>query len=98
VAGLPPPAPAPPTLRRPRAVPSGAMQRLTLADGMGDAAARPEPRTRPGIAWRWVANKVLLLVEIGLVAGLIWALFSLLETRRELNEELAVVQQAEVAA
>lgn len=98
VAGLPPPAPAPPTLRRPQAVPSGAMQRLTLADGTGDAAARPKPRTRSGIAWRWVANKVLLLVEIGLVAGLIWSVFSLLETRRELNEELAVVQQAEVAA
>lgn len=98
VAGLPPPAPAPPSLRRPQAVPSGAMQRLTLMDGAGGVQTQPEPKTRPGIAWRWVANKALLLVEMGLVAGLIWALFSLLETRRELNEELAVVQQAEVAS
>lgn len=96
VAGLPPP--GPPALRRPQAVPSGAMQRLTLVDGTGEAPAQPEPKTRSGIAWRWVANKALLLVEIGLVAGLIWALLSLLETRQELNQELAVVQQAEVAA
>lgn len=98
VAGLPPPAPAPPALRRPQAAPSGAMQRLTLADGTGKVAGPPEPTARSGIAWRWVANKALLLLEVGLVAGLIWALFTLLQTRQKLNEELAVVQQAEVAA
>jgi sortase A len=98
VAGLPPPGAAPPALRRPQAVPGGAMHRLSLNDGTAQLATRAKPGTRSGIAWRWVANKVLLLVEIGLVAGLVWALFSLLQTRQELNAELAAVQQVEVAA
>jgi sortase A len=100
VAGLAPPAPLPPTLRRAPAAPGGAMRRLTL-NGMAPAEPNdPEDAgtgTR-GIAWRWVANKFLLLIEIGVVAGLIWALLSLLQTRQELNRELAAVQEVEVAA
>ncbi|MDT8305426.1 MAG: class D sortase [Anaerolineae bacterium] len=100
VAGLQPPAPGPPTLQRPQVAPGGALRRLTL-NGTGPAetsatAGTEEPAR--GIAWRWVANKFLLLIEIGVVAGLVWALLSLLQTRQELNNELAAVQKEEVAA
>jgi sortase A len=99
VAGLQPPAPLPPALQRPQVVPSGALRRLTL-NGGSPAAVTEGVTEKParGIAWRWVANKLLLLVEIGVVAGLVWALLSLLQTRQELNNELAAVQKEEVAA
>lgn len=100
VVGLQPPAPLPPTLQRPHVAPGGALRRLTL-NGAGPAEASVATGTEKparGIAWRWVANKFLLLIEIGVVAGLVWALLSLLQTRQELNSELAAVQKEEVAA
>lgn len=95
VAGKPPPDPTPPALERPRISPGGALQRYTAAEpeeNRGDKAGRK------GIAWRWIANKMLLLVEIAAVAGLVWAVVALLGTQRELNEELSEVQRAEAAA
>jgi sortase A len=100
IAGLPAPAAAPPPLRRPQAAPSGALRRLTVngATPIADERAGAAESGRRSIAWRWVGNKFLLLVELGVVAGLVWALLTLLDTRQELNRELAAVQEVEVAA
>lgn len=99
IAGLPAPA-APPPLRRPQAAPSGALRRLAVNGATPAANERVDEaeRGRRGIAWRWVANKLLLLVELGVIAGLAWALLTMLDTRQELNRELAAVQEVEVAA
>jgi sortase A len=59
------------------------------------ALAAPPP---PPSAWRRIANRGLLLVEVGAVVGLFAILFMLWSTRSELNDELAEVQSAEVAA
>ncbi len=48
----------------------------------------------PGLGRR-LANKLLLLVEVTAVIGLLYVLFNLWTTQRELNQELAVAQQAE---
>lgn len=97
IAGLPPPNPAPPPLARPDAVPTGAMSRYRLQlDTPDGASSAPQPR--PGIQWRWVFNKLLLLVEIAAVTGLVVILLGLWVTSRELNQELAEVQRAEVAS
>lgn len=98
VAGLPPPAPEPPTISRPTAEPTGALKRYTFATN-GDA---PETETelakpRPGIQWRWVANKFLLFIEILAVVGFLGVMYSLFDTQRELDQELAEFQEAEVA-
>lgn len=90
VAGLPAPNAKPPPLERPNAVPTGAMRRYRLElNGDGTDGARP------AIAWRWVVNKVLLLVEIVAVVGLGTVLLGLWDTQQELNSELAQVQRAE---
>ena len=96
VAGRPPPNPAPPPLARPHAAPTGALQRYTLRAGDEPAPAAPAASRR--IQWRWLANKFLLLVEVAAVAGFLWAVFSLWDTRQELNQELVQVQRAEAAA
>ncbi len=54
------------------------------------------PPSPPGLARR-LANKGLLLVEVTAVIGLLYILFNLWTTQRELNQELAVAQQAEAA-
>lgn len=104
VANLPPPNPNPPRLRRPRATPGGALERYAARQDNGEeveetAGAAATGPSGPGlVSWRWLANNVLLLVEIGAVIGFLWAIFSLWDTRQELNRELAQVQQAEAAA
>lgn len=50
------------------------------------------------IQWKWIANRLLLFVEIGAVVGLIILALSVWSTSRELNEELAQVQQAQSAS
>jgi sortase A len=50
------------------------------------------------IQWRWIANKILLLLEIGAVVGLVILAFRLWSTSRELNQEIAQVQQAQSAS
>jgi len=47
------------------------------------------------IQWRWIANKILLFLEIGAVVGLVILAFRLWSTSRELNQEIAQVQQAQ---
>jgi sortase A len=53
------------------------------------------PKKEPLIMWRWVANRFLLIVEIVTVVGLIGLVFLLWQTTRELNRDLAEVQQAQ---
>lgn len=103
-AGLPPPNPKPPRLDRPQAAPGGALERYAVRREQGgkqeveSTADEADTPLRRLVSWRWVANNVLLLVEIGAVVGFLWAIFSLWDTRQELNRELAQVQQAEAAA
>ncbi|MCP4422995.1 MAG: sortase [Chloroflexi bacterium] len=93
VAGIQPPNPDPPPLARPAAVPTGAMRQYTLEL---EAEAETETETeRPFIQWRWVMNKLLLVVEITAVLGLVFVLASLWGTRQELNRELAQTQREE---
>jgi len=49
-----------------------------------------------GIQWRWAANRLLLFLEIGVVVGLLILAFRLWSTSRELNQEIAEVQLAQV--
>lgn len=100
VDGLNPPNPDPPPLARPQVAPTGAMRAFAL-----ETAVTDEPETeaetegeRPSIQWRWVANKLLLFVEIAAVLGLVIILGSLWTTRQELNQELAVAQREESQA
>jgi sortase A len=69
---------------------------LGTAFGLDDweTEAGEEPRIR----WRWVANKVLLLVEIAVVVGLVALALTVWGTTRELNREIAEVQEAQSAS
>jgi sortase A len=98
VAGLAPPNPKPPPLLRPNATPTGAMQHYMLElDGGAEPIPGTVEETAPqrAIQWRWVANKLLLLVEIAAVLGLVLVLSGLWDTRQELNQELAQAQRKE---
>ena len=98
VAGVPPPKVQPPPLPRPQAVPTGAMrQYLPQLEEEADAENQPETKDvqkRNGRSW---ANRLLFLVEIGAVIGLVAVLLTLWGTQRELNQELADVQQSQAA-
>lgn len=78
-------------------LPAPDQQGTSTALSAGTAAALsgsyPTPPP-PGLARR-IANKGLLLVEVTAVIGLLYVLFNLWTAQRELNQELAVVQQAE---
>lgn len=93
VAGLHPPNPTPPPLLRPNASPTGALRSYSL--GIDEEEAEPEAEKRPFLNLRWVANKLLLFVEIAAVIGLAAILWGLQSTQSELNQELAQVQRTE---
>jgi len=64
----------------------------------GDTVAESENSSkRQPVKWRWVFNKMLLLVEVGAVIGLIVVIGSLVTSALELNRDVAVAQQAAVA-
>lgn len=94
VDGLAPPQPTPPPLNQPHATPTGAMRYYLRHD---DTDETPPPAPPRRVNWSWVANKFLLLVEIGAIVGLIVVLGGLWLTRQELNQELSNAQQAQVA-
>jgi sortase A len=59
---------------------------------VGGEEKLPEERpARRGIAWGWVFNKLLLLVEIAALAGLVLVLASSLLALRELNQSVREV-------
>jgi sortase A len=105
VAGLPPPNPKPPALTRPNAMPGGALRRMSLQDddvagdhGANGAVNAEATGKRRRVSPRKLANHLLLIIEIAAVAGFLWAIVSLWQTRSELNQELAEVQRSEAAA
>lgn len=61
-----------------------------------DIASEDEIPFYRRVRWRWLANKVLLLLEVGAVAGLVILAIRLWSTSRELNEEIDQVQQAQL--
>lgn len=101
VAGLPAPHPQPPVLPRPQAQPSGALRQyqLHLEDEPEPAPAESEndEDKKAGNGRSWL-NRLLFLVEVGAVIGLVVVLLNLWGTQRELNQELAEVQQSQAAA
>lgn len=50
------------------------------------------------VQWRWIANKLLLLIEVGAVVGLAVMALLLWGTNRQLNREIAEVQEAQSAS
>lgn len=50
------------------------------------------------IGWRWLANKLLLLMEVSAFLSLVLVLFNLWQTQTELNRELARVQRSQSQA
>lgn len=99
VAGLPAPDPMPPALARPQAAPGGALRHYALeAEEETDEDVEEPGEDKRRIPWRSLANKLLLVVEIAAIAGFLWAVVSLWDTRRELNQELAQAQRSEAAA
>jgi sortase A len=63
------------------------------ADDADDLEERHSILSR--IKWRWVANRFLLLIEVGAVVGLVVVALLVWTTARELNQEIAVVQQTQ---
>lgn len=101
VEGLPPPDPKPHVIVRPDIKPTGAMRHYTLGLADEDEShldAPEESRGRPEVNWRWIANTLLLMVEIVAVLGFVAVLLGLWSTRQELNQELAEAQRQESQA
>lgn len=105
IAGRPAPNPTPPPLARPAVTaPTGAMRRYLLDNGNGNGqrgyveeTAEEVVPTRRGIRWRWIANTLLLLVEIAAVGGLVVLALMAWGANRTLNQEIAQAQQADIA-
>lgn len=70
--------------------PLGDDQELDPADDLAEANG-----ILSKIKWRWVANRFLLLIEVGAVVGLVVVALLVWTTARELNQEIAVVQQTQ---
>ena len=86
IVNLPPPNPEPPPLIR-NGLSTG--QSIPQAD---------EELAGPRLQWRWLANKFLLLIEVAAIVGLVTIVLGLWDTGQELNQELAELQQEQVAA
>lgn len=98
VAGLPPPRPTPPPLARPKTAPNGAMRQFAReVEGGETTVSSPEPNPPAISRWRWLANKLLLVVEVTAVVGLAVVLWNLFNTQQTLNRELSQAQRAEAA-
>lgn len=90
----------PPTLPRPQAAPTGAMRRYLPqpAEEAVQETVLPvveKDKKKNGRSW---LNRFLFLVEVAAVIGLLVVLFNLWGTQRELNQELAQVQQSQASA
>jgi sortase A len=86
IANLPPPNPEPPPLIR---------NGLSIGQSIPQA---DEELAGSRLQWRWLANKFLLLIEIAAIVGLVTIVLGLWDTGQELNQELAELQQEQVAA
>ncbi|MCB8943953.1 MAG: class D sortase [Ardenticatenaceae bacterium] len=84
IANLPAPSPDPPPIIRPTFAPH--------------PTTTTEEAATPRLKWRWVANKFLLFIELTAIVGFLTVLFGLWNTGQELNQELAQIQQEQVAS
>jgi sortase A len=85
IADLPAPNPEPPPLIRP-----------TFDHNHTQPTADDAAPSR--FQWRWIANKSLLFIEIAAIVSLVTILFGLWDTGQELNQELAQIQEEQVAS
>jgi sortase A len=85
IADLPAPNPEPPPLIRP-----------SFAHNHTQPTAEDAAPSR--FQWRWIANKSLLFIEIAAIVSLVTILFGLWDTGQELNQELAQIQEEQVAS
>ncbi|MCP4542378.1 MAG: sortase [Chloroflexi bacterium] len=88
----PQPPPLPTDHRRFQNTGATAQYRPRTVDEPATEVKRPLRRIR----WGWLRDKSLLVVELGLVLGLIFVLFSLQMTVREVNQESSQAQQAQL--
>ncbi|NLE45975.1 MAG: class D sortase [Chloroflexi bacterium] len=58
-----------------------------------DASVTERTRSSPRIRWDWMRDKALLVIELGLLAGLILVLLSSLSTLNEINSASSAAQQ-----
>ncbi|MCA9941436.1 MAG: class D sortase [Anaerolineales bacterium] len=91
IAGHPPPNPDPPPLLPPLPNATGALRRYTLNHDAPLPASPPANAARR-LNLRWVFDKTLVLVEIGAFFAFLFLVFNFLDTRQELNQELAQLQ------
>lgn len=94
VAGMPPPNPDPPPLLAASPTAAGALRHYVVTPN-GNAPAAPASAPPRQINLRWVFDKTLVLVEIGAFLAFLFLVFSFLDTRQELNQELAQLQNQE---
>lgn len=64
-------------------------------DSDAEGISTPEEREPGGFRWRWLANKLLLVIEVLAVVGLLVIAYIAWSTNRELNQEIAEVQQVQ---
>jgi sortase A len=58
-------------------------------------AGESDEKKQGGFRWRWLANRVLLVIEVLAVVGLVVIAYVAWSTTRELNQEIAEVQQVQ---
>ena len=92
VAGMPAPNPDPPPLLTDAPTAAGALRHYVVAAN-GHAPTAPAPARRLNL--RWVFDKTLITVEIGAFLAFVFLVLSFLDTRQELNQELAQLQNQE---
>ena len=94
IAGLPPPNPDPPPLLTSLPSAAGALRHYVVTpNGPPPTAPASAPSRRLNL--RWIFDKTLLFVEIGAFLAFLFLVFSFLDTRQELNQELAQIQNQE---
>jgi sortase A len=65
------------------------------ADADPALAGESDEKKQGGFRWRWLANRLLLVIEVLAVVGLVVIAYVAWSTTRELNQEIAEVQQVQ---
>lgn len=60
-----------------------------------ELAGQSDEKKQGGFRWRWLANRLLLVIEVLAVVGLVVIAYVAWSTTRELNQEIAEVQQVQ---
>ena len=92
----PQPPPLPTDYRRFRDTGATAHYRAYAPDKpLAETEEEPRPQPRP-IRWDWLRDKSLLVIELAVLAGLIFVLLGSLATLRQINEETSQAQQSQL--